>query len=114
MSERGNGSAMSGKPNGGPPNAGKPTGGKPNAGKPNGGKPNGGKPNAGPPNAGKPAGALPQRLPGAAVRRHGGGPPWMGAGMPTEKSMNFVPSARRLIGRLRPHRLPLVAIIALA
>ncbi|WP_428833198.1 ABC transporter ATP-binding protein [Micromonospora coerulea] len=34
--------------------------------------------------------------------------------MPTEKSMNFGPSARRLLGRLRPHRLQLAAVIALA
>ncbi|MEH1026901.1 ABC transporter ATP-binding protein [Micromonospora profundi] len=34
--------------------------------------------------------------------------------MPAEKSMNFGPSARRLLGRLRPHRLHLTAIIALA
>ncbi|PWR07123.1 multidrug ABC transporter ATP-binding protein [Micromonospora acroterricola] len=46
--------------------------------------------------------------------RQGGGPPWAGAGMPAEKSMNFGPSARRLLGRLRPHRLHLGAIIALA
>ncbi|WP_425413543.1 ABC transporter ATP-binding protein [Micromonospora rhizosphaerae] len=38
----------------------------------------------------------------------------MGAGMPAEKSMNFGPSARRLLGRLRPHRPQLVAIVALA
>jgi ATP-binding cassette subfamily B protein len=38
----------------------------------------------------------------------------MGAGMPAEKSMNFSPSARRLIERLRPYRLQLVAVIALA
>ncbi|MGC5018551.1 ABC transporter ATP-binding protein [Micromonospora sp. DT47] len=34
--------------------------------------------------------------------------------MPAEKSMNFGPSARRLLGRLRPHRLQLTAIITLA
>ncbi|MET8306491.1 ABC transporter ATP-binding protein [Micromonospora sp. NPDC005173] len=34
--------------------------------------------------------------------------------MPAEKSMNFGPSARRLLGRLRPHRLHLTAIITLA
>ncbi|WP_433539103.1 ABC transporter ATP-binding protein [Micromonospora sp. CA-249363] len=34
--------------------------------------------------------------------------------MPAEKSMNFGPSARRLLGRLRPHRLHLSAIITLA
>ncbi|WP_374102219.1 ABC transporter ATP-binding protein [Micromonospora sp. U21] len=38
----------------------------------------------------------------------------MGAGMPAERSMTFGPSARRLLGRLRPHRLHLAAIIALA
>ncbi|WP_091604480.1 ABC transporter ATP-binding protein [Micromonospora mirobrigensis] len=37
----------------------------------------------------------------------------MGAAMPAEKSMNFGPSARRLLGRLRPHRLQLVTIITL-
>ncbi|MBQ0902887.1 ABC transporter ATP-binding protein [Micromonospora sp. U21] len=46
--------------------------------------------------------------------RQGGGPAWMGAGMPAERSMTFGPSARRLLGRLRPHRLHLAAIIALA
>ncbi|MGN9807931.1 ABC transporter ATP-binding protein [Micromonospora sp. BQ11] len=34
--------------------------------------------------------------------------------MPAERSMTFVPSARRLLGRLRPHRAHLVAIVALA
>ncbi|WFE55049.1 ABC transporter ATP-binding protein [Micromonospora sp. WMMD1155] len=34
--------------------------------------------------------------------------------MPAEKSMNFGPSARRLLGRLRPHRVHLAAIITLA
>ncbi|MBO4163027.1 ABC transporter ATP-binding protein [Micromonospora antibiotica] len=54
----------------------------------------------------------PKRLPAAGRRT--GGPPWMSAGMPAEKSMNFGPSARRLLGRLRPHRVPLTGIIALA
>ncbi|MFJ6165174.1 ABC transporter ATP-binding protein [Micromonospora orduensis] len=58
-----------------------------------------------------PDGPTPKRLPPG---RQGGGPPWMGAGMPAEKSMNFGPSARRLLGRLRPHRLHLAAIITLA
>lgn len=53
----------------------------------------------------------PKRLPPGGQR---GGPPWMSAGMPAEKSMNFGPSARRLLGRLRPHRLHLTAIITLA
>ncbi|MFG1776210.1 ABC transporter ATP-binding protein [Micromonospora sp. NPDC049048] len=34
--------------------------------------------------------------------------------MPAERSMNFGPSARRLLGRLRPQRVQLVAVIALA
>jgi ATP-binding cassette subfamily B protein len=38
----------------------------------------------------------------------------MGAGMPTEKSMDFGPSAKRLIRRLSPYRARLIAIIGLA
>ncbi|MFV2018202.1 ABC transporter ATP-binding protein [Micromonospora sp. LOL_023] len=38
----------------------------------------------------------------------------MTAGQPTEKSMNFGPSARRLLGRLRPYRWQLVGVFALA
>ncbi|MBM7492453.1 ATP-binding cassette subfamily B protein [Micromonospora luteifusca] len=53
----------------------------------------------------------PKRLPPGGQR---GGPGWMSAGMPAERSMNFGPSARRLLGRLRPHRLHLGAIITLA
>ncbi|MFC8846079.1 MULTISPECIES: ABC transporter ATP-binding protein [unclassified Micromonospora] len=56
-------------------------------------------------------GATPKRLPPGGQR---GGPPWMGAGMPAEKSMNFGPSARRLLRRLRPHRLQLAVIVTLA
>jgi ATP-binding cassette subfamily B protein len=56
---------------------------------------------------------MPARLPGAAQRR-AGGPPWMGAGVPTEKSMTFWPSARRLLRRLRVYRARLVLIVALA
>ncbi|WP_320065822.1 ABC transporter ATP-binding protein [Micromonospora sp. RTGN7] len=56
-------------------------------------------------------GEAPKPLPPGGRR---GGPPWGATGGPVEKSMNFGPSARRLLGRLRPHRLPLVAIIALA
>ena len=32
-------------------------------------------------------------------------------GMPAEKSMNFWPSAKRLLGRLRPERVLVVAVI---
>lgn len=53
-----------------------------------------------------------RRGPGArAGQRHG---PMMGAGMPAEKSQNFGPSARRLIGLLRPERVSLYAVLALA
>ncbi len=57
---------------------------------------------------------VPQRLPeaGAAARR-GGGPPWMGAAMPAEKAMTFGPSAKRLISRLSPARLHVLAVIVL-
>ncbi|NYF56870.1 ATP-binding cassette subfamily B protein [Micromonospora purpureochromogenes] len=58
-----------------------------------------------------PEARTPKRLPPGGQR---GGPPWMGAAMPAEKSMNFGPSARRLLRRLRPHRLQLAAVITLA
>jgi ATP-binding cassette subfamily B multidrug efflux pump len=59
----------------------------------------------------------PTRLPPAAIasrRGPGGGGPWGNAGMPTEKSMDFGPSAKRLIGRLRPQRVTVIGVIALA
>ncbi len=37
-----------------------------------------------------------------------------GMGMPTEKSMNFLPSAKRLLGRLRPHRVGVVGVVLLS
>jgi ATP-binding cassette, subfamily B, multidrug efflux pump len=61
----------------------------------------------------KPAKVMPARLP-AAGRRPAGGPPWMSAGMPAEKSMRFGPSAKRLIGLLSPYRLQLSVVISLA
>ncbi|WP_382303842.1 ABC transporter ATP-binding protein [Herbiconiux sp. UC225_62] len=42
-----------------------------------------------------------------------GGGPFGGIGMPTEKSMTFGPSAKRLIRRLSPHRVAVIAVIAL-
>lgn len=56
----------------------------------------------------------PKRLPAAGQGARSAGPPWMSAGMPAEKSMNFSPSARRLLDRLRPHRLQLIVVVALA
>ncbi|WPO88655.1 ABC transporter ATP-binding protein [Herbiconiux sp. KACC 21604] len=47
------------------------------------------------------------------MRRAQGGGPFGGAGMPTEKSMTFGPSAKRLLARLAPHRIPVVAVIVL-
>jgi ATP-binding cassette subfamily B multidrug efflux pump len=50
----------------------------------------------------------------AAQRRPGGGgPPWASLGVPTEKASSFGPSARRLLGRLAPHRLGVVAVLVL-
>jgi ATP-binding cassette subfamily B protein len=53
-----------------------------------------------------------RRGPGArAGQRHG---PMMGAGVPAEKSQNFGPSAKRLIGLMRPERASLYAVLAFA
>lgn len=60
---------------------------------------------------GGPGGSTPSRLPPG---RPGGGPPWMSMGMPTEKSLNFMPSAKRLFQRLRPQKLQVVLVIFLA
>ncbi|MCU1409433.1 MAG: multidrug transporter ATP-binding protein [Rhodoglobus sp.] len=49
-----------------------------------------------------------------ARRGPGGGGPFGGMGMPAEKSMTFLPSAKRLLGRLRPHRVGVVAVILLS
>jgi ATP-binding cassette subfamily B protein len=46
------------------------------------------------------------------VRR--GGPPHMQLGQPGEKSLNFGPSAKRLLGRLRPHRGRVVLVLVLS
>lgn len=47
------------------------------------------------------------------MRRGPGGGPFGGMQLPAEKSMNFGPSARRLLGRLAPHRLGVAVVIAL-
>lgn len=57
----------------------------------------------------------PERPAGPPIRRGpGGGGPFAGFGMPVQKSMNFGPSAKRLLGRLRPEWLPLAAVTLLA
>src|SRR6476619_2644751 len=53
----------------------------------------------------------------AEVRRgpaRRGGPPHMQMGQPAEKSLNFGPSAKRLLGRLRPHRVKVAVVIVFA
>ncbi|MDV8148940.1 ABC transporter ATP-binding protein [Arthrobacter sp. B10-11] len=66
------------------------------------------------PAAGAPGGtAAVERIP----RPRGGpghGGPFAGMNIPAEKAMNFWPSAKRLLGTLRPERLWLVLVIALS
>jgi ATP-binding cassette, subfamily B, multidrug efflux pump len=59
-------------------------------------------------------GAQQRAVPARSNRPVSHGPQFGSMGMPAEKSMNFGPSARRLVGRLAPHRTRVVAIIALA
>ncbi len=63
-----------------------------------------------PPPAAPQGGGPARRLPGAGQARG----PWAAAGMPAEKSTNFGPSAKRLLGRLRPEQSSIVAILVLA
>ncbi|MFL6100595.1 MAG: ABC transporter ATP-binding protein [Actinomycetales bacterium] len=59
----------------------------------------------------------PARLPAAAQatrRGPGSGGPWGNAGIPTEKSMDFGPSARRLLARLQPQRFTVLGVVGLA
>ena len=60
-----------------------------------------------------PAAQTPMRIP-----RPTGGPgrggPFAGMNIPAEKAMNFWPSARRLLGELRPERLWLTLVLVLA
>jgi len=58
----------------------------------------------------RPAAATPARGPGG----RGPGGPMGGMSLPAEKAMNFGPSAKRLVGKLRPERLWLVLVVALA
>jgi len=57
-------------------------------------------------------GQSPQRPPMRPPMR-GPGAMMMSAGMPAEKSMNFGPSARRLLGRLRPERWSVTVVVSL-
>lgn len=59
--------------------------------------------------AGPPAGAPP-----AGGRGPGGGGPFGGMAGPPQKALDFRPSAKRLIGRLRPERTGVLAVIGLA
>ncbi len=54
-----------------------------------------------------------RRLPPAGQGARGG-PPWMGMGMPAEKSMDFGPSAKRLVRRLAPQRTEVLVVVVLA
>ena len=55
-------------------------------------------------------GHAPARLP---VGPRPGGGPFGGMGAPPQKPLNFGPSARRLLGRLRPERTGLIAVVSL-
>ncbi|XAS67031.1 ABC transporter ATP-binding protein [Micrococcaceae bacterium Sec5.7] len=66
------------------------------------------------PGAAAPAGApAVERIPRPAGGPGRGGP-FAGMNIPAEKAMNFGPSAKRLLGTLRPERLWLVLVLALA
>lgn len=54
--------------------------------------------------------AAPARPP---ARGPGGGGPFGGMGMPAEKAMDFIPSAKRLLRRLAPERAMLVVVLLL-
>jgi ATP-binding cassette subfamily B multidrug efflux pump len=99
------------QPGGTQPGGTQPGGTQPGGTQPGGTQPVVARPNGSAPVAGQ-SGTTPARLPEAGQRR-AGGPPWMGAGMPAEKSMDFWPSAKRLMRRLREYRALLVTIIAL-
>src|SRR3954469_6246153 len=57
--------------------------------------------------------AAPPRPPGPARRPGGPGGGPFGMAMPGEKSMNFGPSAKRLLGRLRPDRARVALVLLL-
>jgi ATP-binding cassette subfamily B multidrug efflux pump len=54
----------------------------------------------------------PKFAPPPGARRPGGGGPFGGGmGMPVEKSLNFGPSARRLLRRMNPEKMGLIAVV---
>lgn len=55
-----------------------------------------------------------QRSPMPVRRGPGGGGPMAAMGMPVEKSMNFLPSAKRLLRRLRPYRTGVIGVLLLS
>jgi len=59
-----------------------------------------------------PVKTAPKRLQGAGEARRGN--PWMSGLMPTEKSMTFWPSTKRLLTRLAPYRVGTVTVFLLA
>ncbi|MFC5500975.1 ABC transporter ATP-binding protein [Lysinimonas soli] len=62
----------------------------------------------------KPTTAPGESVPRPPVRRGpGGGGPFGGMQGPVEKAMNFGPSAKRLLGRLRPERAMIVGVVLL-
>ena len=64
----------------------------------------------------KPVTAAPERpkyAPPPGGRPGGHGPFGGGVGMPAEKSLNFVPSAKRLMGRMKPERTGLIFVVLL-
>ncbi|MFF2028866.1 ABC transporter ATP-binding protein [Arthrobacter sp. NPDC058192] len=74
-------------------------------------------PGAAPPGPSAPAGAPAAQTPMRIPRPAGGpgrGGPFAGMNIPVEKAMNFGPSARRLLGELRPERLWLTLVLMLA
>lgn len=85
----------------------------PNGAGANGARPNGTAPKGAAPNGAGPKGPVPKRIQGIEARR-GGGPPWISAGMPAEKSLNFASSGRRLARRLQPERRHVAAVLVLA
>jgi ATP-binding cassette, subfamily B, multidrug efflux pump len=62
--------------------------------------------------AGQAPKVMPTRLPAAGQPARG--PAWMTVGQPAEKSMNFWPSTRRLIGGLAPESVRVVSVLILA